>query len=67
MNEFELECKFKERFNGKVVGKLFGLRGKELGECMTQMRQTIEKYDLRRFIIDLDERQAKEFFILIAE
>ena len=34
---------------------------------MAQMRQTIEKYDLRQFIINLDERRAKEFFILIAE
>jgi hypothetical protein len=34
---------------------------------MAQMRQTIEKYDLRQFIIDLDERQVKDFFILIAE
>jgi len=67
MNEFHLDCKFKEKFNGKFVGKLFGLRGKELGECMTQMRQTIEKYDLRQFIIDLDDRQVKDFFILIAE
>jgi hypothetical protein len=67
MNEFQLECKFKEKFNGKFVGKLFGLQGKELGECMAQMRQLIEKYNLRQFIIDLDERQVKDFFILIAE
>jgi len=67
VNEFELECKFKEKFNGKLVAQLFGLEGKELGECMAQMRQTIENYDLRQFIIDLDERQVKDFFILIAE
>ena len=67
MSEFHLECKLKEKFNGKFVGKLFGIQGKELGECMAQMRQTIENYDLRQFIIDLDERQVKDFFILIAE
>jgi len=67
MHEFELEKQFKKKFNGEVIGKLFGLEGKELGECMAMMKDKIKRYGLRQFITDLDERQAKEFFIILAE
>jgi len=65
--EFKLNQEFKKKFNGLVIGSLFGLEGKALGECMSALRWKIDKYDLRQFVIDLNERQAKEFFIILDE
>ena len=63
--EHRLQCLFKAKFNGELIGKIFGLSGKELGEMMQTLRLKIEAFDLRDFIINMPTEVLEDFYKLV--
>lgn len=62
--EHKTNKELKEKLNGVIVAACSDvvLEGKELGKVMCQLREEIEKYNLRQFVIDRTPEQCYHLF-----
>jgi hypothetical protein len=59
--QYEMDKKFKEKFNGKIVMELTGLQGKELGEFMKYAKERLLITFPKDHIIKTGEREVKRY------
>lgn len=64
-HNFEEGKKFKNVFNGDVVGEVLQVEGKELGVKMQHLNCVINKYNLRSFIADMSHEQIAQFIVFM--
>lgn len=58
---------YKAVFNGKSVGTIFSLEGKELGAKMKTLREFFEAFNLQEFVTSLSDTEFEKFVLMLEE
>lgn len=58
---------FKAVFNGKTVGTIFSLEGKELGAKMKVLREYFDAFNLQEFVTSLSDTEFEKFVLMLEE
>lgn len=58
---------YKSVFNGKTVGAIFSLEGKELGAKMKTLREFFEAFNLQEFVTSLSDTEFEKFVLMLEE
>ena len=58
---------YKSVFNGKTVGAIFSVEGKELGAKMKVLREFFEAFNLQEFVTSLSDTEFEKFVLMLEE